>query len=162
MAKRPDQYRTGPLRELEWSGFWRATAEEPEMTGEEWNEKWTAFRKWLSQKYNLEPVPVRTRQCFVWDDYSDPERTLVLQVQDMRIFNIAFLQYVQEWLQRDALHWRVAIPTDGRQANLIYIYPSTIRVNPQAEADLKSFIEDIKPAFEESNRRSRREVGLEW
>jgi len=89
------------------------------MSGEEWDEKWESLRRWLGRRYNLEPVPVRHRQCFVVDDYAEPERGLQIEISYSEILTADFLRYVQEWLQKAAPAWRVVIPTDETEENLM-------------------------------------------
>ncbi len=155
-------FKTGLLRQSEWSGFWKANANDPPMTGEEWDEKWESLNDWLGKQYNLEPIPVRKRQCYVVDDYAEPERMLQIEIEYLDIFTRAFLQYVQEWLRAKAPLWRVAIPTDDTDKNLVFVYPQGIRINPEAEADLDGFIERIKPAFQAAIKKARLAVGIEW
>jgi hypothetical protein len=109
------KFKTGPLRETEWSGLWRAIPDEPAFTGEEWNTMWESLGKWLSKRYNLNPIPVRKRQCYVWDDYDRPERTLLLQINDVSIFDMELMEYIREWLICCAPLWRVTIQTDNRK-----------------------------------------------
>jgi hypothetical protein len=156
------EFRTGPLRNADWEGFWKANPNDTEMSGKEWDEKWESLRSWLAKRYNLEPIPVRKRQCFVVDSYSTPERTLQIEIGHVEILTTEFLDFVQEWLRNEAPSWRVAIPTDDNVDTVILIYPQAIKVNPQAESDLATFCKKIQPATDEANKRARKELGLDW
>jgi len=155
-------FRTGALRNMEWEGFWKAHPDDPPMTGEEWDQKWSALKEWLSKRYNLRPIPIQKRQCFVVDDYSIPERTLQIEVSDVNILTFEFLVYVQEWLRNEAANWRVGIPTDDNVDTVILIYPDAIRINLEAEKDIEKFCEEIRPGTEAAIKRARRELGLDW
>jgi hypothetical protein len=155
-------FRTGPLRNAEWEGFWKANPNETEMTGEEWDEKWVSLRKWLGNRYNLSPIPVRKRQCFVVDDYAIPERTLQIQIKDLEILTTEFLNYVQDWVRQEAPSWRVAIPTDDNVDTLILIYPEHIKINPEAENDLSKFCESIRPGMLQAIKNHFAELGADW
>jgi len=157
-----DDFRTGPLRNAEWEGFWKSHPDDPPMTGEEWCEKWRSLNQWLSNRYNLTPIPVRKRQCYVWDDYAIPERSLTIQIEHPEILTKDFLEYVQEWVRSQAKSWRVIIPTDDNVDTLILIYPEAIRINPQAEKDLERFCKEIQAGTKAAIKRARREVGLDW
>jgi len=132
------------------------------MEGEEWNEKWKSLEGWLARWYNLEPVPVRKRQCFVDDDYCDPERTLYVAISDVAILTPEFLDRIQQWVREEAPQWRVAIPTDETPQNQIFIYPGAIKINPTAEQDIDSFLAAMRPATDRVRQDGRRRFGLDW
>jgi hypothetical protein len=157
-----EPFRTGELRNTEWEGFWKAHPDDPPMTGDEWDEKWASLKQWLSQRYNLRPIPIRKRQCFVLDAYSSPERTLQIEVSDVQILTAEFLFYVQQWVRTDAPNWRVCIPTDDNVDTLILVYPRAVRINPEAEKDIEAFCHEIQPGTAAAMKRARRELGLDW
>jgi hypothetical protein len=160
MPRKPP-VRSGTPNYIEWKGPWESACNEPEVTPEEWDQKWESLRSWLSKIYNLEPVPVRQRECYVVD-LAQSERTLQVEVVQVKILTDAFLIYLQQWLRTEAPQWRIAIPTDGSDENLILVYPEKIRINPVAEMNLEGFCREIQPGMQKTMAEERRRLGLDW
>jgi len=158
----PVEFRCGTPSHLEWGGPWK---ENPEAglrpTYEEWIEYWESLRVWFERIYNLTPVPVRKRECFVVDQIFE-DHTLQIEIEKSHLLNRGFLVHAQKWLQEKANSWRIAIPTDDTAENLILVYPNVIRINPPAEQDIEKFCEQIQLKLHEANVRARAKVGLNW
>ncbi|HTG45192.1 MAG TPA: hypothetical protein VK633_11745 [Verrucomicrobiae bacterium] len=104
---------------------------------------------------------MRQRECYVVDD-AFQERTLQIEIQKVDILTEAFLVYVQRWLQSQAPLWRVAVPTDGTNENLVLVYPTLISVNVAVGESIDAFCERIRPKVHEAKVEGRRKLGLTW
>ena len=138
-------FRTGTLTFSEWSGFWKVTPEATLVTDQEWDEAVKALRAWLSTRYLVEWSLDWRRHCCVEGDFAEPERTIKVTIEVAGVLSMGFLKFVQQWLQNSAPSWRISIPTDNTNKNLILVYPNAIRINPEAEADLDRFLTKIGP-----------------
>jgi hypothetical protein len=156
----PSEFRTGCLRYCEWKGLWKAHANDSVITDEEWDSAWSSLQSWLSQRYLVEYTIGWERHCWVDGDYAEPERTLKIIIAVSDVLTISFLRFIQDWLRKSARSWRVAVPTDNQDENLILIYPEAIRANPGAEADLELFVAHSRPRLQSLIDQGRRFYGL--
>jgi hypothetical protein len=76
------------------------------------------------------------------------------------VLGLGFLRYLQQWLQTEARLWRVAIPTDNTDENLILVYPEEIKINESAERDLTNFLISIRPRLAEVIAKGREQFNL--
>jgi hypothetical protein len=154
------EYRSGPLRYCEWQGFWKATPEVSAMTDEEWDQACASLRQWLCGRYLAEWDTHWQRHCCVEGDFAEPERTIKIVIEVADVLTVDFLQFVQQWLREKGALWRVSIPTDNTDSNLILVYPDTIRINEQAESDVKEFLKTIRPSLAKLIEEGRRRFGI--
>jgi hypothetical protein len=129
------------------------------MTGDEWDRAWTSLRDWLSKRYLVKFSVGLQRHCWV-EDYAQPERTLTITIGVSEVLSCNFLRFVQGWLREYGRQWRVAVPVDNTDQNLILVYPEAIRINSQAEADLEAFVRSARPRLERTIEQGRRFYGL--
>jgi len=156
----PSEFRCGNLRFLEWPGFWKATPDASLMTEEEWDEGWASLTRWLSSRYLLEYKVGWQSHCWVEGDYAEPERTLKIIIAVDEVLTVGFLRFVQEWTRKEAPLWRVSVPTDNTDENLILVYPDAIRVNPIAESNLEAFVAKVRPCLAALIEDGRKQFGL--
>jgi len=74
-----------------------------------------------------------------------PERTLTVIIGVAQVLSLGFLKFIQTWLQREARAWRIAVPIDNTDENLVLVYAEEIRINAAAEQDLPAFIQGARP-----------------
>jgi hypothetical protein len=158
----PDEleFRTGCLRFSEWRGFWKANAEASLMADEEWDDAWDSLRTWLSQRYLVEWDIKWQRHLCVEGDYAEPERTIKVMIYVAEVLTVGFLRFLQEWLQKEAPLWRISVPTDNTDENLIMVYPEMLKINPRAEADVASFIAQARPRLAQLIQEEGTQMGL--
>lgn len=130
------------------------------MTDDEWDAAWKSLTDWLRQRYAVDWIVGGQRHLHVDGDYADPERSLLITIEVSGVLTTGFLGYVQQWLRVQTRMWRVFIPTDNTDANMVVVYPETICVNPEAESNLAAFLEGIRPRLEALIQQGRREFGL--
>jgi hypothetical protein len=134
------------------------TTRETLLTRQEWEEHWWSLLQLLSRVYNIEPVPVRQKECFIFDNPFQ-DRTLKIKIEKTEILTEGFLVYVGQWLQSQATLWGVSIPTDNTSENLILVYPRG-RINAEAEKQTAHFCLEIRPKLHDANVQARRQVEL--
>jgi len=159
MSAGPD-FRCGPLRAQEWSGFWKANPEASLLSDEEWEAAWNSLRQWLSRRYLVDFSVKWQRHCCVDRGVPETERTLKISILVGDMLATKLLEFVQRWLQQEATLWRVAIPVDNTKDNLILIYPQGVRINPTAEADFDGFISQVRPRLAMLIEEGRKQTGV--
>ncbi|MCP5524580.1 MAG: hypothetical protein H7A46_23880 [Verrucomicrobiales bacterium] len=130
------------------------------MTDDEWNANWNSLRHWLRQRYAVDWMVDKQRHLSVEGDYARPERSLTIYVSVAEALTFGLLKFVQDWLQKEARLWRVFIPTDNTDENLIVVYPEAIRANPEAEANLPDFVQRIRPSLATVIEEGRKQFGI--
>jgi hypothetical protein len=130
------------------------------MTDEEWDAGWKSLRNWLRQRYAVDWIVGGQRHLCLDGDYAAPERSLKIIIEVPEALTVGLLKFVQAWLRKEGRLWRVFVPTDNTDENLIVVYPETICVNPQAEADLAAFVRQVRPRLVALIEQGRKEFGL--
>jgi hypothetical protein len=148
-------HREGTPRRTEWQGLWRSSINDRPVSDEEFYRCADSLYDWLELRYNLKWSQVKKRDCYVRGDVLSHDRTQQVIVTNCDILERAFLEYLQQWLRGDWRSWRIELPTDETDESLILVYPDVIRVNPSAEADLDTFLNEIKPKIREADSRAR-------
>jgi len=109
---------------------------------------------WLGKDYNVQPVPVKERECNVLTPHWRPDRTHHIEIRRVEILDRRFLQHVQAWIMEKGKIWRVSIPTDDTDENLIMVYSEKIAINEHAERNLDEFLHMIRPLLQKAFERT--------
>ena len=138
MAKQ-DQFGFGTLRKTEWTGRWKSTAQDPELTATEWNEARESLHQWLGQMYLTDWRYGTRRHCWV-DSGCSGDRTLQIKIVVPSLLDRSFLILAQQWLTAGHQEWRIAIPTGESDNSPILVYQRAVKINSEAEANLEAYL----------------------
>jgi hypothetical protein len=119
------------------AGTWKASADAPPVSNEEYDDSTRALERNLGEKY-ICGWSEGFYQCYVrGDNYGD--RTHYLEVLDPEIFSLELITYLQAWLQDFPL-WRIGTPCHLGKERVVLIYPRRVRFVVDDRMPLEEYV----------------------
>ena len=121
------ELRFGTLPFDQWSGYWKAHADDQDVGGREYELCFRDLDRKLRRKYSNYPRDFYVRGDFFGDRSQD------IEIVDPAVLTVSLLRDLQQFLLQDEKRlWRMRIPTYLDDQTVVVIYPSVIFV-PQAD-----------------------------
>jgi hypothetical protein len=131
------------------AGTWKASADAPPLTEEEYYSVLDALERYVGEKY-ICGLREGYYQCEIrGDNYGD--RTHYFEIIDPEIFSVELIRYLQAWLQDFPL-WRIGTPCHLGQERLILIYPRRLRFIGDDRMPLEEYVSFVHEALIERER----------
>ena len=141
MAEKKNAFCCGTPSLEEWSGEWRSSASDSEVSESEYDEVWSEFERRLERLGNARRGPDQ-EFYFRGDNYGD--RTQYLEVRKPKSLTVNLLETLQLWLREPRFRqWRILVVTYLGEEGGIVVYPHAIRVGRGLGNDVTDAIRRI-------------------
>jgi hypothetical protein len=128
------------------AGTWKASADAPPLTDEEYYNGFEAFRAYVNERYVC-GYRKGYYQCEIRGD-NHGDRTHYFEIIDPEIFSLELISYLQAWLQDFPL-WRIGTPCHLGEERLALIYPRRIRFIEDDRMPLVEYVSLVHRALVE-------------
>jgi hypothetical protein len=137
----PD-WRSGTPSIGEWSGAWRASDSENEVTHQEWLDAWASLDKWLA--HTGRNGFGHSDDFFLQSVWFAEHRSLVVELVRPSVLTLGFLRHLQRWIIECYPTWRIIVPLFLGEKNVITIYRNTIRGSPDIDRGCEAALEQTR------------------